>query len=449
MPSDQADIKQRVTRVLSSFEHFIRDESVGGAILFVAATAAIVIANSGWASGYHDIVGTYVKIEIGDKSVEGTLHGWVNEGLMVLFFFVLGLEIKREVIVGELKKAKLAIPVMAAALGGMFMPAIIFVFMNIGTPYIHGWGIPMATDTAFAIGVLSIVGSKNLAGAASFLTALAIMDDIGAIIVIAIFYSENISIPYIAAASLIFLGMIGLNMAGVRRPGIYLSGGVVLWLVMLASGIHATTAGILAAFATPARPSQRAVWLLARVQRLIKDFEIMEKRHVPEQSILADNEQHAVIEGIEAAVEQATTPLQRWERALERPIALFVLPVFALMNAGVSFNKAMMGELFTSTLTQGIIFGLVGGKVLGIVGGAWVVLRLGIGVLPASMNIRHVIGIGLLGGMGFTMSMFIAGLGVDSDQEALELAKMAIITASVIAGLLGYLWLRFVAAKDA
>lgn len=443
-----ASIKHRIAYALSSFDAFIRDESIGSIFLFICTVSALVIANTPWWWVYQSLVETYAKIEIGEFSVEGTLHGWVNDGLMVLFFFVLGLEIKRELLVGELKDARLAFPVSLAALGGMIVPALIFYGINADTPEVHGWGIPMATDTAFAIGVLALVGRKAILGAAAFLTALAIIDDIGAIVVIAMFYSQDISLPHLLGAGLIFASLIGLNFVGVRRPGIYLFGGVVLWLVMLSSGVHATSAGILAALAAPARPRRLGAWLTHRVQRLMRDFEARERERPNEVTILADQAQHAVIEDIEAAVEQVTTPLQRWERALERPIALFVLPLFALMNAGVPLTGGVFTGLWSEPLAWGIILGLVVGKAIGITGGAWLALRAGYGRLPAAMDMRHIFGIGLLGGMGFTMSIFIAGLGLEPGSETLNTAKVAIISASVIAGLLGYSWLKWTIGRQ-
>ena len=241
----------------------------------------------------------------------------------------------------------------------------------------------------------------------------------------------------------IFGALLVLNALGVRRPAIYLLGGFALWLAMLQSGVHTTTAGILAALAIPARPKRAGDWLTRRARRLISVFEGLERKRSDDVSILADQEQHAVIERLQQATEQASTPLQRWEQALERPVALFVLPLFALMNAGVVLNAEIVSRLWTDPLALGIILGLVLGKTAGITGGAWVALKTGLGRLPADMNLRHVVGIGLLGGMGFTMSIFIAGLGLNSSDEAIHTAKVAIIFASLIAGVGGYLWLRF------
>lgn len=436
------DLKTQVARALRPLDAFIRDASLGSVILFTCAAIALILANSPLAGGYQELVSTYAKIEIGTFSVEGTLRHWVNDGLMVLFFFVLGLEIKREILVGELHDRGRALPVIAAALGGMLVPALIYVAFNAGSPAIRGWGVPMATDTAFVIGVLTLIGREAKATLAAFLTALAILDDIGAILVIAIFYAEGVSVTHLLVAAGVFAGLGALNLVGVRRPGIYLFGGIVLWLTLLGSGVHATAAGILAALATPARPRRVGGWLAQRVQGLVQEFERLERRRPHDRSILADGDQHAVVEDLQQAVEQATTPLQRWERALERPIALFVLPLFALMNAGLPLSRELIARLWSDPLALGVILGLVVGKAVGIAAGVWVVLRAGYGRLPLNMHMEHVVGVGLLGGMGFTMSLYIASLGLEA--EALETAKAAVIAASILAGSAGFLWLRSV-----
>lgn len=441
-PHGSTRLEARVAQALSPFQAFIRDSSIGSIILFACVVLALIIANSPWAESYWHLLETYALIEIGQHSVEGSVHHWVNDGLMVLFFFVLGLEIKRELLVGELKDKRRAWPVVTAALGGMLVPAFIYYLFNAGSPSIHGWGIPMATDTAFAVGILALLGRGYASGLTVFLTALAIIDDMGAVAVIALFYTESISLPHLWAVLALFAGLIGLNIIGVRHPGFYLIGGVLLWLAMLGSGIHTTVAGILAAMATPARPRKAGHWLTKRARRLIDDFEARERERPNEVSILADEKQHAVIERLEQATKLASTPLQRWERALERPIALFVLPLFALMNAGIALSIESLPKLWTEPVALGIAVGLVLGKAIGITGGAWIALRLGRGDLPADMNLQHVLGVGLLGGMGFTMSIFIAGLALGPDSEALETAKLSILFASLIAGLSGYLWLR-------
>ena len=437
-----------ITRALSPFESFVRDETIGSLLLLGCALTAMIIANSPLAESYWRAIETPVRIEIGSYGVEGALHQWINEGLMVLFFFVLGLEIKREMLVGELRDVRRAFPVGTAAIGGMLVPALIYYGFNTGTETSHGWGIPMATDTAFAVGVLALLGSRVPTGMAVFLTALAIIDDIGAVLVIAVFYSKQIETQYLGMALVMFVGLVGLNLTGVRHPAIYLVVGILLWLSILGSGVHTTLAGVAAALAVPARPRREGRWLPQRVRQLISDFEAREHRRREGESILADDDQHRVIEQLEQAAEQASTPLQRWEGALERPVVLFVLPVFALMNAGVPLSRESFTTLWSESLALGIIVGLVIGKLVGITGGVWLALKLGIGRLPAAMTMRHVAGIGLLGGMGFTMSIFIANLSMDN-QQTLQTAKTAIICASLIAGLSSYFWLRTFGQRSA
>lgn len=439
----------RLRTLLSPFESFIRDTSIASLLLFACVIVALIIANSPLAESFEHLLKTKASIFVGEYGIHGSLHHWVNDGLMVVFFFLLGLEIKREVLVGDLKDPRRAVPVAAAALGGMLVPAAIYLACNVGGEQTHGWGIPMATDAAFALGVLALLGRNAVPGLAAFLTALAIVDDMGAVTVIALFYSENISLVALVFGAVILGGLAALNIFGVRHPGFYLVGAIALWIAMLGSGVHTTTAGILAALAVPARPRKVGHWLAHRTRRLSDAFEEMEERRAAGLSILADKEQHAIIERLESAAEQASTPLQRWERVLERPIALFVLPLFALMNAGVALNAATIPRVWSEPVGLGILLGLVAGKVIGITAGTWLVIRLGLGRLPAAMNLRHVVGVGLLGGIGFTMSIFIAGLGLAAGSAALETAKLAILSASLIAGVSGYLWLKFACTRSA
>lgn len=435
---------RRILRtLLSPFESFIRDTSIASLLLFACVICALLIANSPFATTFNHLLETQASVFVGEYGIRGSLHHWVNDGLMVVFFFLLGLEIKREVLVGDLQDPRRAVPVASAALGGMLIPAAIYLAFNAGGEHAHGWGIPMATDAAFALGVLALLGRDSVPGLAAFLTALAIVDDMGAVTVIAVFYSDNISFIALVFGATILAGLLALNVCGVRHPGFYLAGAIALWIAMLGSGVHTTTAGILAALAVPARPRKLGSWLSARIRRLGDAFEAIEERRAAGLSILGDQEQHAIIERLEAATEQASTPLQRWERLLERPIAFFVLPVFALMNAGVVLNAATIPRMWTEPVGLGIVFGLLAGKVIGIVGGTWLVVRFGLGELPAGMNLRHVVGVGLLGGIGFTMSIFIAGLGLAPASPALETAKIAILAASLLAGTSGYLWLKF------
>jgi NhaA family Na+:H+ antiporter len=400
-----------------------------------------VVANSTLSHGYESLLLTQVGLVFGDWSLAMSLHDWINEGLMSLFFFVLGLEIKRELLVGELKNPRQSVPMIAAALGGMLMPALIFAAFTAGTPVVHGWGIPMATDTAFAVGLLALLHRHVPTALTAFLTALAIIDDLGAILVIAMFYTANINLLLLATAALLLVLLIGLNAAGVRRPAVYILVGGLVWLAMLGSGVHATVAGILVALTVPARPKRGPGWFVRHAHRLTHEFETMERQS--DKPLLGEEEQHRVAESLQTTVEKATTPLRRWERYLERPVALLVMPLFALANAGIPLDSQTLASLGSNPLTPAIVLGLLFGKVLGITLLTWLSLRFGLGQLASGIGMRHIAGIGLLGGMGFTMSIFIANLGFETVPATLVAAKTAILLASLLAGISGYLWLRF------
>jgi NhaA family Na+:H+ antiporter len=433
-------LEAQIERTLSPFQHFIRNQATGSVLLLVCTAAALLIANSSLAHDYRALLDTPLGLVFGDLSLKMSLHHWINDGLMALFFFVLGLEIKREILVGELRQPRQSLPVIAAALGGMLVPASVFYALNADTASVHGWGVPMATDTAFAIGVLILLGRRIPPALITFLTALAIIDDLGAILVIALFYTEAISLAWIGGAVACLAVLIACNAAGLRHPLIYWIGGGIVWGAMLGSGVHATVAGILVALIVPARPKREPRWFIHRTRRLIDRFETI--ADASERPILGDEEQHAVVEKVQQTAEKATTPLRRWENALEYPVALLVLPLFALANAGVPIDQTSLTALWSDRLALGIVLGLVIGKAVGITALTWVALRLRLGQLPAGVSLRHIIGIALLGGMGFTMSIFIAGLGFADNPHALVMAKTAILIASLIAGLTGYLWLR-------
>lgn len=430
------------------FKEFIRDQKTSNALLVIATITAIILANSPWRDFYHFLHQTTAGIFIGDWSFEMSEHYWINDGLMTLFFYVIGLEIKRELLAGELQSFRFTVPIIAAALGGMIFPAAIYFSLNVNTITESGWGIPMATDTAFAVGVLALLGNRIPLAVTAFLTALAIFDDLGAILVIALFYADNIKTEYIQLAVVIYIGMMGLNKIGVRQPLPYLLGGILLWFAIHASGIHSTIAGILAAMTVPAKPKHDPHWFAIKTRHLVKKFEKLNK-HLPNgRHILSKQEAHEVIEDIERVAETATTPLQRWERTVRRPIALFILPIFALTNAGIPVETEMLPQTISDNAFWGIVLGLLLGKSIGITSFTWLALKTGIGILPDCVNMKHVIGIGLLGGMGFTMSIFIAGVGFTELPTSLINSKTAILTASLLAGILGYLWMYFVASNN-
>jgi NhaA family Na+:H+ antiporter len=435
-------LERGFANIISPFQSFVRDQATASMILIVCTAVALVLANSPLAHWYESLVDTHTGVVFGDWSWEKSLRHWINDGLMSIFFFVLGLEIKREILAGDLKDRERSIPVMAAALGGMLLPAAIYYAFNAGSPGVHGWGIPMATDTAFAVGILALLGKRIPSALTVFLTALAIIDDLGAIMVIAVFYTENISVPHLELAGLLLAVLIVCNAVGIRHPSVYFLVGGLVWLAMLGSGVHATVAGILVAFTTPARPQHGKRWFLRRTRELANELEAIEENARRANSILAEPDQHKVVERVEETAARTTTPLQRWERALTHPVSLFVLPIFALANAGVAIGVDTLPALFDDPVIVGIVLGLLLGKSVGITFACWLALRLGLGRLPGDMQMHHVLGVAMLGGMGFTMSIFIAGLSFGDSPAMLVAAKTAILLASLLSGLGGYLWLR-------
>jgi NhaA family Na+:H+ antiporter len=417
-------LQRRFEKFTSPFDAFVRNEISGGVILVLATIAALWLANSPFREIYHVLGNVEFGLYTGDWRLSKSLHHWVNDGLMALFFFVLGLEIKRELLAGGLRDPKQSILVIMAALGGMMAPAAIFVALNVGDDTLRGWAIPMATDTAFAIGALALLGKRVPRAATVFLVALAIVDDIGAILVIVLFYTETLVLEALGAAVILLALLVLFNVLGLRRPAPYVLVSALLWLAILNSGVHATLAGVLAALAVPARPRVEPHWFIERMHRLLRRFEEAKQS---EQTILEDGRQHMVVEDVEHVARLTTTPLQRWERALEKPVTLFVVPIFS------------------SSLSLGVAAGLLFGKVIGITSMSWLGMRFGFGQLPHTMGMRHVVGIGLLAGMGFTMSIFIATLGFSSTPALLLDAKMGILTATFLSGTAGMAWLWFFA----
>jgi NhaA family Na+:H+ antiporter len=359
----------------------------------------------------------------------------------VVVFFLVGLEIKREVLVGQLNNLKRATLPIVAAIGGMVVPALFYYFLNTQGIGVNGWGIPMATDIAFAVGVLVLLGSRVPKSLLAFLVALAIVDDLGAVVVIAIFYTDTIVWGALGWAVLFVATLILLNRFGIRSPLPYFLVGTLLWLALLQSGIHATVAGILTAWTIPAKSKfdmHRFGELIGsmgeRIQQRIRSEEQCE--------LMNDEEQRrGVVQALVDGVHMIETPLQRLEHSLHIPVAFVIIPLFAFANAGVPIALEQIPSLVTEPITLGIMAGLVFGKLVGIAGVTLLTARMGLGELPEGTRASHIIGVGLLGGIGFTMSIFIAELGFAGQQEALVLAKTGVLFASVIAGVLGFSWL--------
>jgi len=423
-------------RVLRTFQEFLHLEAAGGIVLLVATASALVWANSPWAPAYTSLWDTPVMIGIGGFGIVKPLYLWVNDGLMTVFFFVVGLEIKREVLVGELASARRAALPAAAALGGMLVPAAIYLALNLDGPGSQGWGVPMATDIAFAVGVLALLGDRVPLGLKVFLTALAIVDDLGAVLVIALFYTSKLDTVALGVGFGIFAAMVILSIAGVRRVGLYGLLGVALWVAFLKSGIHATLAGVLAAIAIPSTARIHTGRFRSRSRELLDRFEVLDTD--PDTHRLTV-EQQEVAFGLSTLIEHVESPLQRLEHALLPWVTFAIMPLFALANAGVRLD-ARLGDAVRHPVTLGIMLGLVIGKLVGVVGFAWLATTSGLAELPAGATWRQVAGVGALAGIGFTMSLFIASLAF-GDSPLLAHAKVGILGASLTAGILGSLLL--------
>lgn len=431
-------------RILTPFEQFVSNQAASGQLLMLSTIIALIIANTFLAEHYYHLLHSTVGLRFGDWSLEKTLHHWINDGLMVLFFFVVGLEIKREFLVGELSSPRNAALPIVAAIGGMVVPAAIYMLFNYDGIGVHGWGIPMATDIAFAVGVLILLGNRVPKALFTFLVALAIVDDLGAVLVIAIFYTDQLSMNALGVAALLFIVLMTLNLGGVRKPLPYFIIGVFLWLAMLKSGVHATIAGVLTAMTIPARPKYEPDIFSRHLRGLLTRFD---STHQPGVSIMVNNDQMAVLQTLENGVHMVQTPLQRMEHALALPVAILIIPIFALANAGIPLNLGDIGASLGHPIALGIICGLVIGKLIGIAGATWLAVKLGICDLPAGSRFTHVLGVGLLGGIGFTMSIFVAELAFPGNPELLVLAKTGILFASLIAGVCGMLWLYLTTGK--
>lgn len=408
-----------------------------GIFLLIAAVLALGVANSSWHDFYQALKHWEFGFHLQDWRLGMPLLEWVNSGLMALFFFLLGLEIKREVLAGELQKPQTLMFVLFAALGGVIMPALIFSAINYGSPTIEGWAIPVGTSAPFALGAIALLGREKFPALAVFLTAVAIIDDIGSVLIIGVFYTKAIAFFPLICAFGLFGVLILINISGGRRASYYFIVGSLLWFCMLQSGLHATVAGVMVALTVPARTNKEPSKFLSRMRNLLQNFE----KRQEENEILGDQKQHELVMDIEQMAEKASTPLQRWEGKSENPIGLMVLPIFAFFNAGIYIASQSVAEIWSSPLILGIMAGLVLGKPLGIISASWLAVKLDFGKLPEGTTFAHIIGAGLLAGMGFTMSFLIATLSFTEGSVLLEQAKLGILLATLTSGFLGMTWL--------
>jgi NhaA family Na+:H+ antiporter len=437
-PWDIASLKAEIERPLgvqirNTFQQFARLQASGGILLFAATLLALALANSPLRHTFLGFWETLFSFNAGAFTLSEDLLHWVNDGLMVIFFFVVGLEIKRELLVGELSSLRQAALPLMAAIGGILLPAALYLAFNAGTPFERGWAVPMATDIAFTLGMLTLLGGRVPLGLKVFFTAMAIVDDIGAVLVIAIFYSQGVVWGALGAGGLILLLLIGLNRLGVRSPLPYGLLGIGLWLAFLESGVHPTIAGVLLAFTIPASTGQLREAFQAQCISVLGSFE----ERAPEKELAAlSNRQQVAAQTLEAIAERIQNPAQRLQRSLSPWSAYLVLPVFALANAGVSLG-GNAGDGGSNALMFGIFMGLTVGKPVGIGIFSWLAVRLGIAELPSRVSWPQLFSASTLAGIGFTMSLFIAGAAFDPG-PALNSAKLSILLASLVSGGIGF-----------
>lgn len=426
--------------LLLPVKHFIERKTSAGLLLIFSAALAMIVANSPLADQYHNLWKQYIHIGFNEFEIRKNLLHWINDGLMSMFFFLIGLELKREIMRGQLSGFREAMLPVAAAAGGLIFPALLFLSLNAGTEAASGWGIPMATDIAFALGILYLLGSRVPFSLTVFLTAVAIVDDLGAVLVIALFYTSDISVTGLAYGGFFMLVLIAANYMGIRNTVFY---GIVgiggLWLAVLLSGVHATIAAVLAAFAIPMSRKIDTSLFLRMVKML--SFRIRkQKKEEKQPSLSSEDEISKTMEKFTLLTEDATPPLQHLIHSLHALVSFVVLPVFAFANAGVTIDATSLG-FFGSPVLLGILLGLLVGKFLGIVLFVRLMTFFKISKLPKGTTWPHIYGLGLLSGIGFTMSFFITELAYENEEFLIQ-AKMGILTASVIAGISGYLYLK-------
>ena len=431
--------KQRINSgIVTPLQQFIRREKSAGIILGLSVVAALALANSPWSDAYFHFFEHRLGFLVdGEPYLDYSLHHWINDGLMSMFFFVVGLELKREFIGGELADPRHTLLPIGAAVAGMLVPALIYTALNAGTPAAGGWGVPMATDIAFSLAIVYVLGDRVPLAAKVFLTTLAIVDDLGAVVVIALFYTSEISLVNLGVGVAFLALMLSANKLGVKNVvfyGIIGIGGV--WTAFLMSGIHATIAAVLAAFAIPADARLPEAEYLKRAAAHLRDFVGMRPNGVA----TLDEEQVEVIARMRDDTRDAIPPSQRLEHAMHPFVSFVVMPVFVLANAGVSFGGLDADAVFSTWVAPGVALGLLAGKPLGIVLSVLLLTRMGV-TRPAGLTLRRIVGLGFLASIGFTMSMFISTLAF-TDATMLLQAKLGIFAASIAGGAIGYRLLK-------
>jgi NhaA family Na+:H+ antiporter len=432
-----AAITATLPRIVQPLQEFLNTEAAGGVLLLAATVAALVWVNAPFGGTYEDFWGTHLSIDLDVIHLDESIRTWVNDALMAVFFFVVGLEIKRELLRGELaERRKAALPV-AAALGGMVAPALIFLAFNAGGDGRDGWGIPMATDIAFAVGVMALLGSRVPLSLKVFLLALAIVDDIGAIVIIALFYSNGIAVGWLAGAVGLFVLIAVMNRAGVRHLGLYVVVGVAAWLAVHESGVHATIAGVVLGLMTPSAPPYDQDRVEETALGYIGEFQTARIDDTRE----GEERTRTALRALEDLSRHSRSPLDRLEHDLHPWTSYAVIPIFALANAGVALGGGIISDAMRSPVTLGVALGLVAGKPLGILLFSWLAVRFGAAALPGDASWTQIAGVAIVAGIGFTVSLFISGLAF-SDPQLVDEAKIGILAGSAVMGAAGYLLLR-------
>ncbi len=432
-----AERRQRVERFTRPVQQFIATEIAGGVVLLVAAVIALIWANSPWSHTYHELLEHHFAIDLGFWALDKPVHFWVNDAAMVVFFFVVGLEIKREVVIGELSDARQVVVPIMGALGGMIAPAVIFTAVLRGGDGASGWGIPLATDIALALGVLSVVGKRVPFGLRVMLLALAIVDDIGGIIVIAVFYTSELAFMPLALTGVLLVLALVLRQNGIWYLPIYVALGVVAWAATVSSGIHPTIVGVLLGILAPWKAWYSEVGFTALARDELQRFDEASRSH--DEEFAHEQKSHALHQ-LRFLTDRSIAPLDRIEHELQPLVAFVIVPIFAFANAGVSMSLDTLQVAATAPVALGVFFGLLIGKPLGIFLAVWMTVRLG-ARLPAGVGWAGVIGMGILGGIGFTVSLLITELSF-TDAQLLTDAKLGILFASALAGIVGFLVLR-------
>lgn len=436
------NIGDKIARPLHAF---VSIEAAGGIMMIVMTLAAMMFSNTAINEYYSKILHTPLSIGFGSHIFSRSVHFWINDCLMACFFLVVGLEIKREALVGELATFRQAVLPAAGAFGGVVVPALIYWLLNNGSVSESGWGIPMATDIAFVLGALTMLGRRVPSSLAIFLVSLAIVDDLVAVVVIALFYSQAINIIFLEYAAVVVALLIVMNILGTRHPAPYILVGMALWALIYASGVHATVTGVIVAMTIPARSARDTKGFADEAKQLLKEFRDQRAR---DYLIHLKEENQSVIRQLESMFRQIEPPLQRLEHVLHPWVIFGIMPIFALANAGVGLNSTLLASAATSNQSLGIIFGLFIGKQFGIFSATWLAVKIGIASLPNSVSMKHVYGGAVLCGIGFTMSLFIAELSFTGQPALLEEAKVSILAGSLVSGLAGAAILYFMGNSE-